>query len=116
MVDISVMKNYSDELQFVNQLLYETLVQLDAAADDLDQAEKLAYILQEQLNRRQKLLQQWLPSTTADDIIPLQQQQQLSGKFEQRITKFKLQYADKLASQKSNTSKVNLYKNLDANR
>ena len=104
------------ELQLVNKLVHESLSHLDTVAGNLDESEELASILQGLINRRQELLLQWLPDTTQDDVTLLTEQQKLSLTFEQCVANVRQQYANELALRKSNTSKVNLYKTLDANR
>ncbi|QSX32729.1 hypothetical protein JYB87_13360 [Shewanella avicenniae] len=105
------------ELQLVNQLLEEALSQLDTVFEkDLEESESLAKVLQGLVSKRQQMLQQWLSTTSAADLAQLQAQQQLTHELEQGVTTFKQRYADELATRKSNTQKLNLYKTLDAER
>ena len=102
-------------LQQINQQIAAVIKQIaNFFQDDFEKSEELAITLQESIGQRQKLLAAWLPTTTADDIDQLNAEKTLSEQFEQCIASFKQRYANELATRKSNTQKVNLYKTLDA--
>lgn len=104
-------------LQQVNQQITAVIKQMsDVFQDDFEKSEELAITLQESIEQRQKLLAVWLPTTTTDDVDQLNAEKTLSGQFEQCIASFKQRYANEMATRKSNTQKVNLYKTLDAKR
>lgn len=104
-------------LQQVNQQITAVIKQMSKVfQDDFEKSEELAITLQESIEQRQKLLAVWLPTTTVDDVDQLNAEKTLSEQFEQCIASFKQRYANEMATRKSNTQKVNLYKTLDAKR